>query len=308
MRKGSFIFTIALVLLGYFSIAQEVHSSFSKNKILIGEQIQLTIAAKANSANQIIWPKLKDTIIKTIEILDSVISLDDKKKEYIKKYLITSFDSGYYAIPPFKFYIDSQLVESKPLLLEVHTVEVDTTKGIKDIKEIKAETYTFIQKIKDFFQWLLDHWYVPLAILLAITAFVYYRIKNKRKNKPEEPKIILPLHEQLLLDLEALNKKQLWQSGQVKLYYVELTDLLRAHVEKRFDVMALEQTTFQLMKNIKSSGIKTDARLIIKNILESADMVKFAKAIPTDYDNEAVMENAKRFAVLTKVETEVNNA
>lgn len=308
MRKGSFIFTLVLIFLTSFSMAQEApYSAFSKNKILIGEQINLTLAVKANSSKQIIWPRLKDTIIKAIEILDSVITLDDVKKEYTKKYLITSFDSGYYAIEPFKFYIDSQLVESKPLLLEVHTVEVDTTRGIKDIKEIKGETYTFMEKVRDFFQWLLEHWYIPLAVLLLISWFIYYRIKNKRKNKPAIPEVILPLHEQLLVDLELLTKKQLWQTNQVKLYYVELTDLLRTYVEKRFRVMALEQTTFQLMKNLKSSGIATDARLIIQNILESADLVKFAKAIPTEYDNEAVMENAKRFAVLTRVETEVPN-
>lgn len=302
MMRLKYICVIFFVFAGFFTSAQEVLSSFSKNKILIGEQIQLTLAAKAKSSKQIIWPSLNDTLNKSIEILDSVIQLDDAKKEYIKKYTITSFDSGYYAIPPFKFYIDSQLVESKPLLLEVHTVAVDTTKGIKDIKEIKAETYSFGAKVRDFFQWLLEHWYIPLAVLTLIVFFIYYRIKTKKKIVPVIPEIVLPLHEQLLIDLEKLNQRQLWQNNQVKEYYVELTDLLRTYIEKRFQVMALEQTSYQLIKNLKSSGITTECLMIIKNILEAADMVKFAKSIPTQYDNEGVMDNAKRFAVLTQLE------
>lgn len=304
MKKKGLILILLFISLSEISFAQEVFASFSRNKILIGQQIHLTLAVKANSANQITWPRLKDTINKSIEILDSVISIDDKKKEFTKKYLITSFDSGYYAIPPFKFYIDTQLVESKPLLLEVHTVEVDTNKAIKDIKNIKAESYSFIESIKN---WLQKYWYVPVGILVAVGFYIYYRIRKKRKNKPVEPEIILPLHEQLLVDLLALEKKQLWETNQVKLYYVELTNLLRNYIEKRFKVMALEQTSFQLIKNLKSSGISADGLQIIKNVLEMADMVKFAKAIPTEYDNLAVMENSKRFANLTQVIVEVQN-
>src|SRR5687767_11349162 len=109
MRGMKYILVIASLFVLSYSSAQEVYSSFSKNKILIGEQINLTLAVKANSGSQIIWPKLKDTINKSIEILDSVININEAKKEFTKKYIITSFDSGYYAIPPFQFYIDSQL-------------------------------------------------------------------------------------------------------------------------------------------------------------------------------------------------------
>lgn len=280
-------------------------ATLSKNKILIGEQVYLTLAIPPSLSNgkNITWPRMVDTINKNIEILDSVIDLKDPAKGLTKKYLITSFDSGYYAIQPFAFKLDSSLAETNALLLEVHTIDVDTTKGFKDIKEIKAENYTFTEKVKDFLQWLLEHWYVPLAILVAIALLIIYIVKKRRKKKPvvTEPVIVLPLHEQLLIDLDKLEARQLWQNNQVKLYYVELTELLRAYIEKRFKVKALEQTTVQLVNNLKTSGIHAEALQVLKNILELADMVKFAKAVPTGYENQALMDNARQFALLTKV-------
>jgi len=286
-----------------FVWSQAPVAAFSKSKILIGEQVYLTLTVPAGKT--ITWPAIHDTLNEHIEVLDSVID----PKGLSKKYLITSFDSGYYALKPFQFTIDAVPAESNALLLEVHTVDVDTTKGFKDIKEIKAETYTFKEKVKDFFDWLLEHWYIPLALLVAIAVLVYYWIKKRKKKKPvvTAPEIILPLHEQLLKDLEALDAQQLWQRNQVKQYCVALTDLLRTYVEKRYKVKALEQTTVQLVHNLSTSGIPTEALQVLKNILELADMVKFAKAMPTAYENQALMDNACQFAMMTKIVEETQN-
>ncbi|HLP11528.1 MAG TPA: hypothetical protein VK177_06305 [Flavobacteriales bacterium] len=306
MRPFKHILFIIAFLSSFISHSQEIEASFSKKKILIGEQVKLKFKLTGVPAH-VTWPVLKDTINAHVEIVDSVVK-QAKDKSLEKEYVITSFDSGYYAIPPFKFYIDSQLVETNPLLLEVHTVDADTTKEFKDIKEIKAETYSVSEKVKDFLQWLLEHWYVPLAAILIIVALiVYIRKKRKKVDVPKEPVIVLPLHEQLLLDLEALDKKQLWQTGQAKLFYVELTDLLRVYIEKRYEVTALEQTTDQLTKNLKSSGISYEALEILRSILQMADMVKFAKLIPGQYENQGALDNAKRFAVLTQKPVEVTN-
>lgn len=293
---------ILLFMLSWGSVsAQQVSASFSKKSILIGEQIYLTLKANAKPGS-IVWPVLKDTINQHIEILDSVITINEKNQSQLKRYLITSFDSGYYAIPPFQFKIDSQLVESDPLLLEVHTVAVDTTKDIKDIKEIALVNYSTADKIKGFFEWLLDYWFVWAPVLVALAIWLYWRRKNRKKPVEIAPVVVIPLHEQLLMELEVLDKKQLWQNNQTKQYYTELTDLIRTYLEKRYKVMAHEQTTVQLMSNLKSSGIKSEAQIMLKGILEMADMVKFAKAIPTPYENQGALDHAKQFAVLTREE------
>lgn len=282
----------------------QVSATLSNNKIRIGEQVYLTLAVPAEMAGKsIVWPVLKDTINAKIEILDSVIDASGLNK----KYLITSFDSGYYALKPFVFSIDGSPAETNALLLEVHTVPVDTTQAIKDIKEIRSETYTAGNN--EVGNWLLKHWYVPAGILLLVLALVVYLLRRNRKEPevPKVPEIVLPLHEQLLIDLEQLEARQLWQNNQVKQYYVELTDLLRTYVEKRFKVKALEQTTVQLIQNLKTSSINPEALQILKNILEQSDMVKFAKAQPTGYENQALMDNARGFAIMTRVVEENEN-
>lgn len=295
------------VFAGY---GQEVSAGLSQNNIRIGEQVYLTLTvSNAPKGTFIKWPGISDTINKFIEVVDSVIEKTATNAITSKKYLITSFDSGYYKIPAFEFKLNGMPALTNELTLAVQTVAVDTTKDFNDIKEIRAETYTFSDKLTGFFQWLLKHWYVPLAVLVGLTVLIVYLVRRRRRNRPAvtEPEIFIPFHEQLLAGLDALDKKQLWQNNQTKLYYVELTDLLRTYIEKRFQVMAHEQTTVQLMNNLKTSGITRDSLEMLKNILTLADMVKFAKAVPIDYENQGALDNARSFAINTRVKEEPKN-
>ena len=132
------------------------------------------------------------------------------------------------------------------------------------------------------------------------------------KKKPEE--VVVPkepaetLHQKTLRLLNELDAKQLWQKGSVKLYYVELTDILRGYIEQRFKTPAMELTTDELLT--KSHSHKEMSRHYdeLSQILHTADLAKFAKAQPLPYEHTQTLEQAKAFVNATKpVIVETNN-
>ncbi len=253
------------------------------------------------------WHSLKDTINSKVEIvslspIDTSISPDKKTILLSQKLHVTCFDSGYFVIPPFKFLRNGdslKYVETKPLLLEVIAFEVDTTQAIKDIKPPLEAPYTFKEALP----------YIIAGLLIVILVLVVIYYFNKRKAtkivvQPTEPK--LSAHELALMQLKMLQEKKLWQQGNYKLYHTDLTDILRQYLQERFGVMALEQTTDEILKSFRSIDISDPLKSNLKQVLELADFVKFAKINPIASENELSMQHAVAFVNATAIKEQEN--
>ena len=113
--------------------------------------------------------------------------------------------------------------------------------------------------------------------------------KREEKAAPERE---LPLHVRTIEALERIQSKELWQKGKTKQYYSEITDTLRAYIEERYRIPALERTTFELKRELKLSGMSRDDQESLIQGLELADMVKFAKYRPIGPENVRFLEQA----------------
>ena len=103
-----------------------------------------------------------------------------------------------------------------------------------------------------------------------------------------------------MLHLEQLKQKQLWQAGQDKAYFTELTDILRVYIDRRFGINAVEMTSSEIMEALKHNS---ETRLVNENlneILRIADFVKFANQRPLADDNELSFRYAMNFIDATK--------
>jgi hypothetical protein len=307
---------VLLILCSWVSNAQDIKATadLDSNSILIGQQVKLRLSIQYRVDQgkhvQIKFPELADTIRKEVEIVSEskIDTIIDKHDPYlftqVKTLSITSFDSGYWALPPFRFYAstDSSEVLTEPLLLQVGTVSVDTTQAIRDIKAPYEETYSWID-------WLKDHMSVVYASLVAILIIilVIIFIRRMRKIQPpvvikEEPKI--PAHIIALAKLEKLKQEKLWQEGKLKLYYSSLTDILREYIENRFAITAMEQTTDEILFGFRNVAVDEESKRKLKQLLTLADLVKFAKEQPLYDENEASMSHAFDFINGTKREEE----
>jgi hypothetical protein len=275
-----------------------VTSKLDTNKIIIGDQIKLYLKAQAGTGTKVKFPMLVDTIRDKIEIvnqtkIDTSYSPDKQRYELTKTFTITSFDSGYFAIAPFNFYVDDDsinAISTSALLLTVQTLSVDTTKAFRDIKGPLNAPLTFDE--------ILPYLIVAIAILFIIVGIIIY-LKKRKKVAPiiySIPKVIIPPHLEALESLQKLKDEKLWQNGFEKEYHIRLSDIVRTYIEKRFGLTALEQTTDEIIRHTRTLEIIDEAlRNKLRQILMLSDMVKFAKELPLPNENELSMEYAFEF-------------
>lgn len=279
--------TLLFVIIGLNGIGQTIKADSSR--FPIGSQLKLTIEIPFNNGEQVKWPQFKDTLSKSIEILSKsgidTIAIEGTNKKNLRQVLnITSFDTGFIVIPPLNFKINRQgsspvIVATEPLLLQVDKPKINPAADIKDIKPIYKAPITF----KELVPWIA----LALAIGL-ITYFVLFFLKRRRKQPTIQPvqRIKTPSWEIALKKLDLLKSEQLWQKGNIKEYYTQLTDILREYFELRYNVSASEMTSTEIQEAILPHVNDENVMIPLRNVLFLADMAKFAKAQPGTYENE----------------------
>ena len=251
-----------------------VKAEIDTTNIRIGEQFQLKISV--DETQNVIIPKIQ---LKGLEVIDST-RIDTIKNSLIRRYILTGFDSGAFYIPQQQIFVKNQAFLTDSLLINIATIAIDTTKVKKfPIKSIKKEPYTF----DDFRIYI----YLILAILAIIGFWIYWFVIRKRKETEDAPTYrTLPPFEEAILRLNELDEKLLWQNNKIKEYYSELTEIVRGYIERELKVPALENTTDEVLAMIKdfknADSIETSKETIkkLKDLLQEADLVKFAKSKP----------------------------
>ncbi|MCX6245352.1 MAG: hypothetical protein NTU98_11690 [Bacteroidetes bacterium] len=287
--------------------AQEFRATakIDSTNILIGDQVNMKLSFTFPAKAQVLWPSIKDTILGNIRVIDrtkidSAWSADKKNLVLTQKLRLTCFDSGFYTIPPIRFYYrvlpdtTVRFEQTDLQVLTVHTLSVDTTQAIKPIKGPVKIPVSWIEYLK---------WIIAGLVFVAVIGFLIYYFLIRKKGEPIftlKPKIKYLPHEWALMELEKLRVKKLWQAGKVKEYHTDLTDILRKYIEDRFHLKALESTTAEILEDIKEvMSFPTESRMKLGEILSTADLVKFAKFFPGPGDNEKCMEDAVGFITST---------
>ena len=315
LKKSHITFFIFLLffLLFKISIGQKINISaaLDSTKIRIGEQVKLDLyvsySAKQNNL-KIQWPNIADTITDKIEVISvSVIdttSPDKSNPDIIQQHqqiTISAYDSGYFAIPGFKFFINNDSANafySQSLFLEVHTVPTDSSiTKTKDIKPPFAEAFNW--------KWYSKYFYWGFSLLVIIILIVLITIYFTKKNKivvlkSEKPKI--PAHIIALQSLEKIKNEQIWKEEKTKEYYSSISDTIRLYIEERFKVNALESTTAEIMKAFRSQVVDKESKDKLQQLLMLSDLVKFAKQFPIISEHTFTLQNAFDFVNETKRE------
>jgi len=269
-----------------------VYAKLDTNSIQIGQQtgLQLTYSG---SKKLISFPALPDTFSK-MEIVSrgDIDTLSEGSNEITlrQSFTLTSFDSGFHVILPFQFLMfntgknDSTAISTKPLLIQVMSVDVDTTKSIRDIKDIEEVPFDWLDIVP---------WALGLIVLLAVIWFVWKKL-NKIPATPVHTVVQkVPADEKAMQSLMMLEQKSLWQQGKFRQYHTELTDILRTFITERWDVTAMEMTTDEILSlSFIKKTHETDG---LHYILKTADLVKFAKSVPISDENIRCMQLAKSF-------------
>lgn len=271
MMKRIFLLVAALAVWTYTS-AQALYQ-LDTNNVTIGDQVTLSISGVEN--------------YRTLEELNQngVVALKqwEDTVKHIQYTTLTSFDEGDHSI---------MLGAEDSLVLVVNDVEgVDTVNvQIKDIAPIIKVRYTFWE----IFRWIL----LGLAIVALIVAIVFV-VKRLKAHKPIielHPEPVIPPDERALKSLEELRRKELWQAGKVKEYYTDLTDIVRNYLEEAWNINSTDMTSDETLEAYHDSRAYDETcESKLRQMLRTADMVKFAKGEPLPNEHTQAMSHAVEF-------------
>ncbi len=264
---------------GFSQNAPKVSSEVDVTTLKIGEQLFFKVFVEVDSTDQVIFPE--GQTFSPLETVEAYKTDTTRKKDRItlqKTYALTQFDSGSYKLPQQRIEINGKGFFTDSLRIKVSTVKVDTlTQKMYDIKPLlnvdKSNT---------------NLWKILLAILfvLVIGGLVYWFLYRKKPLTEEEKIALLPPYDRALLELKKLENSKYLIQDEYKEYYSELTDIVRSYLEEDAKVSALESTTDELIAKLelrKDAGeldLDKDTILQFKQILQTADLVKFAKSKP----------------------------
>ncbi len=303
-------FLIALGCSMLFSFAPQkiaaqsvtVDATIDSLQIMIGEQATIQLQVSLDAKQKAVFPHFTDSLIKGIEVLevakrDTQYLNNNQRLLITQKYIITSFDSALYYIPPFSIMVGKQVYKSKSLALKVYSPKVDLT----------HPDQFFPQKgvMNPPFMWSDWAGVIFLSILaIPLMFLIIYFIVRYRDNKPIikhikiEPK--LPPHQLAMKEIERIKTEKVWQKGRSKEYYTELTDTLRTYIQDRFGFNAMEMTSSEIIDKLMEVEAK-DIR-DLKELFLTADLVKFAKHDPMMNENDSNLLSAISFINDTKDE------
>jgi len=272
--------------------------------ILIGEQTTVHLTVTTDAGKSVYWPLPTDTLMTGVEVLaiskpDSTV-IDNNRLMIQQDILLTSFDEKLYLLPRFMVIDQADTTFSNQIALKVSTVEVNVEKPEEfyDIKDIWKPPFVLADYYPIIFGILL------ILFMICVIGYIIQRIRNKKLATPQslkdEPK--LPPHELAIRELNEIKMQKLWQQGRTKEYYTQITDTLRRYIFRRFGINAMEMTSYEILELITREN---DARSVydtLKQILQLADLVKFAKWRPLPDENDLSIAYAYLFVNQTKLE------
>jgi len=272
--------------------------------LLIGDHFTLYLQATYAPSFELTFPQVggdgKVGNFEVIAIKEPTLEQKDGVEVKRQSIVLTIFEEGEAEIPSFTFtYKNVQTnkvssIRTNPAKVTVTAPNVDLQQDIKPIKPPLAVPFSLWE--------LLPYLGIGLVFLLLLLLLGWY-LHNKQKEEVTETYVRpVPAHEAALQRIESLIQERLWQQDKTKAYYSQLTDIVREYIEKRFDIAALESTSDELVDMFKKQNGLVETALLreLEQLLQTADLVKFAKQKPTMAIHERSLKQATDFVKATK--------
>src|SRR5215203_1741496 len=276
MKKPFFLFILSMTLLVAFSQKLPVSATVDKQKILIGEQVQLYLKAVVPKNIPASWFAV-DTF-PHFEILQQskIDSQQTSEGLFLQQTItLTSWDSGQWLIPSFAF----ANLKTKPLLLTVGYTPMDPNQPYHDIKDIIE-----VQKpISSNWYWYL----VGIAVLVAL--FLLFFPPKEERTIALTPVVVEDPYQTALARIEKLNG-----NDESKYLFTELVNIFRNYLERRKGIQSLSKTTDDLSVQMRQLQLPDEQYTQLVQALQVSDMVKFAKYLPHTAEKEKAIDVIKK--------------
>lgn len=278
-----------------------------RDSILIADQLFYGFdLTGVEEGTKIAFPQTGDTLMTNMEVvapwrLDTLKVVKGKKGRPARFDLrggltITSFEEGIYHLPPLAVQrlspdgvLDTLVFD--PQKVEIWTMPVDTASfRPHDLRPQITYPVTFME---------VAPWAAGVLLLCGLVWLVVVLVRRYRRNHDPEYMKKDPPHIVALRKLDKYRGDKMWAPQLQKSFYSGITDVLREYIAARYDIGAMEMTTAEIFKDMKSADVPADLLEELKELFERADFVKFAKFTADDQDNAKALPVAVRFVTST---------
>lgn len=294
-----------ILVLGLAETAAQVQvtASVDSTEYRIGEWIRVRVALSPNVESAQLVARDSAGLFEVMKVEQT-----DRQAWIVQ---VTTLDTGRLVLPPLEVAYRQagdtarHTAFSNSLAFYISAPTVNLQDDIRDIKPPFDAPWLF----EDVLPYL-----ITLLIMLCVAAvFYYWRAKRRKGDEPQaEYKPSVAPHTLALMQLRELEEKRLWQQGYVKVYYSEVTKIIRRFFEGRFGIPALELTSDEVMQRLQTLNEAEGMRKQLQTFFTTADLVKFARYEPTPEENnheltlayEIVRSMVPKPAVLASTEEE----
>jgi hypothetical protein len=288
---------ILLLLLAQIEITANVSKDYLNETLSIGDPFEIVVAVQHPADVEISGP--------FIDSLDPFLIIDQNSRSVEEKGLVsTSYDirmvafgTGELQIPPFTFLVQrgetTDTLTSNAIPLKVASIISEDMQDINDIKKA-VEFPNFMPLI-----------IAGVLIAGSILGYVVYRYIRKWRSMRVLPRPRPPAWAEAIAALESIPVEEWLLKGLFKRYYYSISETLKRYLERRFEFSAAEQTTTEIVANLKV--LRIPQREEFSQFFTRADLVKYAKHIPSHDEMKTAVQVAKDLVMMTRLE-ETNEA
>jgi len=269
-----------------------LEAGVDKQQGYVGDRLTYTLVIKADSS----------TVIDSLDIRDKLGKFEIKSRDYsvagypeglehTMKYTLSAYETGTLWIPSisvrFRF-DDGSSVDMSTDSVQVVVESLAASDSLADIKGLKPQVY-FGSK----FPWP----YVAVAAVIIAAIVIWFARRRKEEAQQESSEEIDDRPPWVIAEerLKELRASGLLDKGEFKQFYLQLTEILRWFIEKRYGVDALDRTTYELRTELKAISLDSEQYDMLFKLFDSADLVKFAKFIPSVSQSETDFQHGWQF-------------
>ena len=280
--------------------------SIDTNYVRLGQQTVLKFSVTCHKDRQPMIPLWKEVLKDQLDIISignaDTISITDSQIKIRQELVVAKFNEDTTRIDslwiPLVKKRDTAFVLCNTLTIYPILEEVNMEDDIRDIKGPEEIPYSW-QEILPYI--LL---FVGIVVAIFIIGGIVRIIKRSRKKEvivtePEPPKIIIPADIIALEKLNQLKSQEKWFTTDSKAYITEFTDILREYIFNRWGFDARESTSEEILGADFILSIDHSHLEKLKEILSTADFVKFAKANTSTDENKLMLDRAFVFVEMT---------
>lgn len=271
-----------------------IETAVDKSEIYIGDLINYRLTV-IHDSNIVLTPPPIGANLGAFDVkdyqADGEVRLPNGQIKLESRFLLTTFTTGDYVIPPIpvEFMLPDSSVKyliSEPTPIRVKSLLAESA-DTSDIRDIKGPIV---------FKEDRTMYYVLGGVLLLLLAggYIYWRIRRRRAGLAAPLDTRKPW-EIAFEQLALLESKKYLTEQKFKIFYIELTDIIRAFLGRVYQIPALDMTTEEFLVAVEKTEIPVEIKERLGIFLKFADLVKFAKLIPEPERPAADFEEARFF-------------